>query len=240
MPGFNPGSDEIGFLIERQLVQWEHEKGRPTAGSHLADSRTEIDYITISREFASGGSEIAKILGDQLGWQVYDKAILDYMSENMKVQKSILESVDEDASAWMRDWVTNLFVDPPLSHTAYCRNLIKVLLVIARHKKAIIVGRAAGLVLPRDKGLSVRIIAPLELRVQRYAREKGIPLVEAKKEVEKHDQGQRSFAKSFIHEKIDDPKYYDIICNTEKLTPTAVAKLIGRTLDQRKMSPPSP
>jgi cytidylate kinase len=234
MSGFNPSSDEIGFLIERRLHQWEREKDQPMAVHRLADTQTEIDYITISRQCASGGNEIAQILADLLDWQVYDKSILDHMSEDMNVHKSVLESVDEGTSEWIRDWVTDLFVDPPLSHAAYCRHLIKVLLIIAKHKKAIIIGRAAGLVLPRDKGLSVRITAPFEIRCQNYASEKNISLDEASDYVKNNDLAQHSFVKSFLGEDVDDPKHYDIVCNTEKLTPTSVAKLIWRSLDQRK------
>jgi len=62
-----------------------------------------------------------------------------------------------------------------------------------------------------------------------------IPLKEAQAEVKKIDMAQRAFVKSFLGEDIDDPKHYDIICSTEKLSPTSVAKLIWRTLDQRQM-----
>jgi cytidylate kinase len=235
MPIADSSHDGIGRLVEQRIEQWHTEQGKELTLPHLDEGQAEIDYITISREPASGGEEVASILADLLTWQVYDKNILDYMADNMNVHKEVVESVDENASVWMGNWLQSLFKDRPEKQSDYCRHLVNVLLIIARHKKAIILGRAAGLVLPHDNGISVRVTAPYELRCERWAKEKNIPLNDALAEVKKIDQAQKAFVKSFLDEDIDDPKHYDIMCSTEKLSPTSVAKLIWRTLDQRQM-----
>jgi len=235
MPLPDAGNNGLERLVEKRIDQWHTEQNQVLKLPHLEEGQAEIDYITLSREPASGGEDVAAILADLLAWQVYDKVILDYMAENMNVHKEVVESVDENASVWIGNWLKSLFKDRPEKQSDYCRHLVNTLLIIAQHKKAIILGRAAGLVLPHEKGISVRVIAPYELRCQRWADQNNIPLKEAQAQVKKIDTAQRAFVKSFLSEDIDDPKHYDIICSTEKLSPTSVAKLIWRTLDQRQM-----
>jgi len=202
-------------------------------------SGADIDYITISREIGSGGEEIAQILADLMRWQLYDKGILDYMSENMQVHKGILESVDERTIGWIEDWLAPIFTKKSTDHVdqlSYYRHLVKVLLVIAKHGSAVIVGRAAGQVLPRDKGLSVRVTAPFDIRCKRYAAKQGVSFGDAAAIARKADKEQIKFVKNFVNKDINDPKDYDIVCNTEKLSPTSVAKLIWRAFDQRVVS----
>jgi cytidylate kinase len=236
MPTSDSNNDGLSHLVERRLEVWHSEQEKKPELPHLTEAQAEIDYITISREPGSGGEEIARILGDLLTWQVYDKVILDYMAENMNVHKEVLESIDEGTSVWISNWLKKLFKDRSEKQSDYCRHLVHVLLVIARHKKAIILGRAAGLVLPHETGISVRVTAPIEVRCRRWAEAQNISVKEAQAEVKKIDLAQKSFVKSFLGEDIEDPRHYDIICSTEKLSPTSVAKLIWRTLDQRQIT----
>ena len=111
-----------------------------------------------------------------------------------------------------------------------------MLLVIAKHGNAVIVGRAAGQVLPRDKGLCVRITAPLPFRCQRYAQTNNITLAEATAIVKKTDKDKARFVKNFASKDLADARDYDLVCNTEKLSPASVAKLIWRAFDERIVS----
>ena len=218
---------------DRRFRRWDADHGHAIP-AHLR-SGSEIDYITISREIGSGGEEIARRLAELMDWQVYDRNILNYMSENMNVHHSVLESVDERTRSWIRDRLKPFFTRKSADHIdqlSYYRHLGKVLLIIASHGRAIIVGRAAGHVLPRDRGLRVRITAPFKIRCQRYAQSEDITMEAAYDPVRKADKEQRLFLKSFVGKGVEAPEDYDLICNTEKLSPPAVAKLIWRTFDQ--------
>jgi len=232
MPGKFFHGQDVGRIVEQQMRQWElaREKDHPRLGG-----QAEIDYICISRELGSGGVEVAHLLAEQMGWQVYDRDILNYMAENMNVHRSLLEAVDERTKSWIEDWVLPLFSFRETKHIeqlSYYKHLTKVLLVLARMGSAIIVGRAAGHVLPRERGLNVRVTAPFELRCRRYAEEQQISLDEACRTVRASDAAQRRFVKDFAHKDIDDPEEYDLIFNTEVFTPQSVAKLIWRAFDQ--------
>jgi cytidylate kinase len=229
-------SREIGRIVESQMRQWEFARqGRADYQARLAGKGgAEIDYIAISRQVGSGGVEVGRRLAEMLHWQFYDKEILDYMAQDMKIHKDVLESVDERTTGWIEECLAPIFTRNTVGQLEYYRHLVKVLLVIAKHGQAVIMGRAGRFVLPRDRGLAVRVIAPFKLRCERYAARTGIPLKEATAAVEKADRQQQQFIKSLIGQDIDAPGWSDIVFNTEKLSPEAVARLIWRALDQRR------
>ncbi len=238
-------SREISHIVEQQMRQWEIARAQRIKSEQLlrlAESNINIDYITISRPLGSGGEIIAGELAAMLQWQLYDHEILDFMAEDMNVHKSLLQSVDEHTISWIGEWLDPFFTRKTgIEQLSYYRHLIHVLMIIAKHGQAIIVGRAAGLVLPRQNGLSVRVTASLEQRVKNYARENDISETEAFSIVEKSDRTQKSFVRSFVNQDVTDAKHYDITINTAKFTPHSAAKLIWRCLDQRRISqPPAP
>ncbi|MCP4711407.1 MAG: cytidylate kinase-like family protein [Planctomycetes bacterium] len=231
---------EIDRIIERQMRQWEMSQSEQAKKEQHAQTATgdghRIDYITVSRELGSGGIQIARILSEKLKWQMYDKEILDYMADDMQVQKDLLESVDERTVGWIEEWIAPIFTHKPVDQLTYYRSLAKELLVISRHGQAIILGRAGGLILPRKIGLSVRITAPFELRCERYAQEYNISAGEAKSVVEKKDRSQKAFVHDMLNQDIVDCRHYDIMINTEFIKPESAAKLIWRALDQRQQN----
>src|SRR5689334_7401050 len=52
--------------------------------------------ITISREYGSGGGEIAVRLAHRLGWQLIDHAIIEQTAQSLEVRESEVEKHDED------------------------------------------------------------------------------------------------------------------------------------------------
>ncbi len=52
-----------------------------------------MKIITISREFGSGGRELAKRLADELGIAYYDKEILLQLADKLKMNEDYIESV---------------------------------------------------------------------------------------------------------------------------------------------------
>lgn len=237
MPGKFLNKQEIGKIVDGQMQHRAISQDvRQRINIQEERSGEAIDFITISYELGSAGEEVARILADQMKWQLYDKEILDYMSENMNVHVKVLESVDERTSGWIHDWLLPLLStksSPHVEQLSYYKHLGNVLMVLARHGQAVIVGRAAGHLLPRERGLSIRVTAPFDLRCQRYAHKNEFSVEEARQIVSKRDDHQRRFVKDFVNDDIDDPLHYDLVCSTEKLSPMALAKLIWRAFDRR-------
>src|SRR5881275_2720917 len=52
--------------------------------------------ITISREYGSGGGEIAARLARRLGWQLIDHAIIEQTARELEVHETEVEKHDEE------------------------------------------------------------------------------------------------------------------------------------------------
>ena len=58
-----------------------------------------MNIITISREFGSGGREIGKRLADLLGYDYYDRQIIQEIAQNKGLSEEYVEK-SLDASPW--------------------------------------------------------------------------------------------------------------------------------------------
>ena len=77
-------------LVSRQMKFWE-SVGKTKEKS---DTPQVWPCITISREIGSQGAKLAMLLAERLGWQVFDKEIVDYIANHAKVRKNIVELFD--------------------------------------------------------------------------------------------------------------------------------------------------
>ena len=57
--------------------------------------------LTISREYGSGGGEIADIIAKDLGWRLVDKDLIDEISRTEKVSPSEVAAFDEKVDPWI-------------------------------------------------------------------------------------------------------------------------------------------
>ena len=109
MPRKFLSKQDIGKIVDGQMQHWALAQDvQDRMEAHRGAAGAAVDFITVSYELGSAGEEVARILAEQMDWQLYDKAILDYMSENMNVHVKVLESVDERTSGWIHDWLLPL------------------------------------------------------------------------------------------------------------------------------------
>jgi len=213
---------QAGANIKKWLLA-EHAESRRQQSNHKASVGP---YVTISREAGAGGSEIARLLGEQLGWDVLDREILDIMTEKYGVPHSAAEFLDEHRSGLLEDWFTGWFAGGNCSQSAYNYHLLRILLLAAQHGNVVIVGRGAQFVLPHDRGISVRILAPLDFRIEQIMLQRGVSETEARKLVLKLDSQHEDFTRSILQHNAADPHMYDLVVNVEKLDVHDAAKLI--------------
>ncbi len=228
-------NERFPTMVERRMKEWERNKNLKPL--QLGGRGGPIDYITISRQMGSGGEEIAQKLADLMDWGLFDKKLVDFMAENFGVHKDVLATVDESTRGWIEESLNMFFStrkgSQSMDQYSYYKHLVEAMLVIARHGRAVIVGRGAGHVLPRDKGLSIRIISPFELRCERVAREQNISSAEAATIIRKADSDHMRFLKDFVWKEPDEMRDFDLVINTEKFSPDSMAKLIWRAFDKR-------
>jgi len=218
-------------LAERNIRRWLlNEEVR----RRLQNQRIEENvgpYLTVSREHGAGGSEIAHQVGARLGWQVLDGELLDFMAEKFGTPRSLIDYVDEKQIGWLESLFTSWAGKRGLTQEKYVHRLSQLMLLAAHHGNVVIVGRGGRYILPADRGVSVRILAPLEFRTEQIMLRQGISFREAKRVVRRVDQERQGFLHQYFHHNSTDPHEYDLVVNMEKLAQPAAVDLIASAVD---------
>ncbi len=225
--------EEPGILAaaERQMHAWAMGKElkeravRDEAEGRLM--RRAIRFVTISREVGAGGSEIGRRVGERLGWEVFDKNLLDCISECFHLPRLMLDLVDETRGSWVYD-VLGTWMDHRLvPHEKFVACLSRVVSAAARRSgHAVFVGRAAQFLLPRQEILAVRLVASPKYRIRQIMERAGISESDARRHMVEIDEGRREFVAKFFHHDITDPHYYDLVINVERYGKAGVVEEI--------------
>jgi len=224
------GANPLAEAAQRRLRRWldrerlreQLERGR--SAEQVAERSGP--YITISREEGAGGSEIARRVGERLGWDVLDQELLDYIAEHHHLPRNVLEFVDETTANWLHEAFSNLIDRRVISQQAYVKRLGSVVLLAAYHGKVVLVGRGAQFLLPAENGYAVRVLASEPYRIDQVMQRDRVDRQTARKLIEEREQGRRDFVRRYFRRDLTDPHLYDLIINVEKHAPTAAADLI--------------
>jgi cytidylate kinase len=222
---------------ERRMQGWvrqeeSHGIGAPAA-TPFGKAVAIGPYVSLSREAGAGGSEIAQMVGERLGWEVLDKNLMDNMADRFHLSKEMLSLIDETPGNWVFD-VLGTWMDPALiPHEKYVMRLGRVVLAAARRGKVVLVGRGAQFLLPPDRGLSVRIIAPLAYRVHHIMEQMGETAAGARTWVENMDRQRHEFVRRYFRRDVADSHLYDLVLNVERIGPEGVVEAMIGALRQK-------
>ncbi len=188
--------------------------------------------ITISREMGSSGIPIAHKAADKLGYTLVDGDAIRKVAADYGLSIEALEKADEKPPA---------FVETVDSQTeANFHRIQLIILEYALKGNVIIYGRGGqDLLREIDSVLRVRIIAPFEDRVERWAEREWLDPDLARVLVRKSDQQRAGFIKYYFDRDWNDPLAYDLIINTQSLAEETAVKMIcdaikDRNLNERK------
>lgn len=219
-----PTDHDVMRIFERQMRNWELARNQHLA--EKAETRGEVaDFICISRELATGAMEIAARIGQQLSWPVFDKEILQVMAGDDAVRERIYASMDERDLSWSEQVLRSL-MEPAFVRDDYFHKLSKTILLLARKGSAVFVGRGADLILPRDKGLRVRIVAPRAERLRRLATQQGLSEAKARDELRRLEEERAVFIRHHFGLDAADPARHDLVINLARISPTQAADVI--------------
>jgi cytidylate kinase len=188
-----------------------------TAGGepHLAASGRPV--VCISRDYGTGGDELAKLLAARLGVEVYDRVIVDRISTRLDAEPETMRALDAGASKLRDLWLYSLVTGQNLNADHYKRHLINVIVTIGRNG-GVILGRAAHLILARSGALRVRITGSPDICARRVADAEGLDLDAARKRVEEINRVRAKFIWDTFQERSNDPRTFDLIINTDHIT----------------------
>jgi cytidylate kinase len=227
----------FGRAAEQRMRQWaiqlEIEQRMPhdEAVTHLP--QRVRPYVAISRETGAGARELCERLGKRLGWDVLGRELLDEMASKYQLERGMVGAFDESAGSWLMDvfgkWLDHRIVVP----TEYITRLGSVVLMAAHNDSAIFLGRGAQFFLPRDRGVAVRIVAPLNTRVDRVAEIQQVSTAQAKRFVAQQDKTRHDFVQQYFRRDVADAHLYDLVINLAFVTMDDAAELIARQCERR-------
>lgn len=202
----------IQQIVEEQSKRWERMKS-----STKQDNLNEISVITVSREPGSGGKLIAQKIAEKLGFDLFHREVIHEMAESAQAKKMLMETLDEKGLSVIEDLISSLVYDRYLWPDEYLKHLMKVIGTIGKHGRAVIMGRGANFILQKERAFRIRVIAPLERRIQNVMKEYGSSEEETRRRVLRTESDRMSFIRKYFNTSITDPMNYDLIINTDTM-----------------------
>ena len=157
-------------------------------------------YVTIEREYASGGAQVGRLVGQALGMPVYGREILEMAAQEGGTTPEYMEHLEEtDTNSLLYSLVamakTTQGQLPQISQTDQL-NLLESQIIqrLAQEGPCVLVGRCAGWVLrERQDVLQVFVHADRETRLRRAQEEYGVSPDKAPAVLHRYDHRRSNF-----------------------------------------------
>lgn len=201
--------------------------------------------ITISREYGSGGGEIARRLAQRLGWQLVDHEIVVRVAGELGVSEEEVEAHDEYSEGITARILSSLqsmqpamFAISPVpamtNAEGYQEALSRVVEGALATGHVVIVGRGGQVLLKQHRDvLHVRVIAPLEQRIAYVMRREGINRNEARDRIQVKDQDRHRYMHNVHRQRPDNAHLYDLTLNTGIFSLDQVVNLVVLALQEK-------
>ncbi len=187
--------------------------------------------LCVSREAGAGGGALARIVGQRMGWKVYDEELVEAIAHRMQVPIDEVRALDELPPSVVQDWLLPLREEYYAPQEAYLDHLAKLIEAIGRAGDSILVGRGAGFMLPRESTLSIRVIAPLRERALRLAERMGVSVRTARRAARDLDRRRAQFDRTMHRANANDPHNFDLVLDTHSLGLEIAAEVVVQTIE---------
>jgi CMP/dCMP kinase len=195
--------------------------------------------ITLTRQYASGGSEVARLVAAQLQWEVIDNEFVDQVARRAGIAPDEVAQRDERAPGLLERLARTLAAGSPETlvapaaagvepdEAAIVQLTERVITEAAAHGRIVLVGRGAQAVLAqRPDALHVYVVASKPWRVRLAVERLGVNPTEADKVVDETDRRRDQYVKTYYRRHRQDVVNYDLIVNTERLGVEGAAAVI--------------
>ena len=214
-------------LVEEQITRWQSNRKRKY-------KKPIRPVITISRLPGCGAWDIAKQISADLEIDFFDQAIVDEIAKNADVNRRVVETVDEQDNSIVLDWLSVLTTERHFWPNEYLDQLTRLIGTIGAHGHAVILGRGASYILPKEICLRVLVVAPLELRIRNVKDTYGVSEKVARQNVMNRESDRVAFIRRYFHSDMLDPVNYDLVFNMEMNEQDTVVEMVKVAYNTRK------
>lgn len=188
--------------------------------------------VTVSREFASGGRAIAKILAERLNIAYYDRNLLDEIAAEKLGDAEKLRQFDEVPRKFLRRTVRGMTSSPEENVAQIQFDYMTKL--ADSGEPFVIVGRCADEVLSEYKGLvRIFVLADEEAKIERIVESRECSRDEARGIMLRHDKSRKAYHNYYCDIKWGDSRGYDITVNSSRLGIEKTADLLEAYIRMR-------
>ena len=208
-------------FVKDQIKKWEKlHSGK----DKLEEAR--IPVITVSKAPGAGGNILAQQVAERLDLDLFNRDIIKEIAESAKISASVIETLEKERLSGVEDFISSLVNKQYLYPGLYLEHLMKVVCTIAEHGRAVIVGRGTNFILHPKKRFSVRMVAPLNVRIQNISRQFDVSPEEAKRRIIRRESRRSAFVRQSFNVDISDPIYYDLTINTGNMSMASAVEAV--------------
>ena len=165
------------------------------------------------------GDEIAHLLSEEFNCDHLDKESLEELFKEYGIPKENIERFDEKKPGFWELFKTD--------KARYLHFMKEAVFKFACKKDCVILGRGGQILLGKLPGiLRIRIIAPLEVRIERVMKILECDDVHAEKMIQHSDNERAGFYKFFFDKNWENPDLYDLVINTGSFSAETAGVLI--------------
>ncbi len=182
-----------------------------------------MSIITFSREMGSGGIPIVHQVAEELGYTLVDGDVIKNAAADYDLSHDALNQIDEKPPAFIDHLDRQIELD--------MNRIQLIVLEQALQGNVVIYGRGGQDLLSNiTSTFRVRITAPFEERVERWAQREWIDPDLARYLVRRSDQQRAGFIKYYFDRDWTDPIDYDLVINTIRVSNETAVKLITEAI----------
>jgi CMP/dCMP kinase len=250
---YNEKEIVCSFRFIYQVAMTNQDSIDHTQRDQQHEALSQMRAITISREYGSGGGEIASLLARRLGWQLIDHEVVVHVAQELGVSEADAAEYDECGDGPLLRVLNSFRVLQPTMHVSvplaltsdsHAYNAARCNAVMGAYAKGhtVIVGRGGQSLLAQQRDvLHVRIVAPFDLRLAYVMRREGLDQAAARARVHLKDRDRQRFLQEENHQQPADAHLYDLVVNTAVLDLESIVDIILLALQRkaRRLSTPS-
>src|SRR5881628_2008292 len=196
--------------------------------------------ITITRQYASGGSDIARLVAVGLDWTVIDNEFVDQVAQRAGLSAAEVAQKEERAPGLLERLARTLAVASPEmfittagvprvedDEATIVKLTERVIAEAAAHGRVVLVGRGAqALLAQRPDALHVYVVASKPWRMKLAVERLGVDPAAAERVVDDTDRQRDQYVKTHYGRHRHDVVNYDLVVNAERLGIEGAAQLI--------------
>lgn len=203
--------------------------------------KPEGPVITISREVGCGGCQVGEMLVEELNksvfckkWHVISKEVLSASAMELKLSPNKVSRLFTTTEHYTFDEILSAFSDKYYkSNKMITKTVREVIRNFAKDGCCIIVGRAGHVIAgDLENALHVRLVAPIEWRIESIAKRRNLSQHDARKYIEETEKEREIFRQHF-HKGKDEADRFDLTIDVSRFEPKNLVKLILQGFEMR-------